>query len=523
MTSRIRVSFRRRLVTAALLLVAVPIALGSIWAYRNAKATLETHLGRELLAVAQSTTAAIDGDLVNLIHVRPDGSWTGREEFMEMRQVLTQVVRSNKLEANGSPLYLMRPADDFRSSGALEFVVMTEPDALGRWYVGNRYPAKAHNRAALEGVAQATGVYEDSEGLWISAAAPVRNSEGAVVAMVQADRPINFFYAKAREEAVGIAATALISLLAAAFLALLVARSLARPVQDLVQATKALAEGDLDHLVDLRRNDELGDLGSSINRMAAQLKAAREELLERQSQLAAALEETRCASQAKGDFLANMSHELRTPLNAVIGYSQLLQENGGPDCRDLARIEAAGQHLLGLINTVLDYSKAEAGKLTLAPVLCPADRIVEEVVSTIAPLVRKGGNTLTVANQLGDAPIEVDPLRFRQSLLNLMGNACKFTENGRIGLEVDRCENEEGRWIRWRVTDTGIGIRAEDQSKLFQAFSQVDESARRRFGGTGLGLALTAEICRLMSARITVESEWQKGSEFTIWLPGGGQ
>ncbi|MFN7925408.1 MAG: ATP-binding protein [Bryobacteraceae bacterium] len=519
MRARWRISFRTRLVAAALLLVAMPIGLGSLWAYRGAKASIERELGLELLAVAQSTAPSIDGDLVKVIGVREDGSWTGREEFDEIRRLLREVARRNGLEGKGSPLYVMRPAEDFGATGELEFAVMTDPDSDGRLYVGNRYRAQEHNRAALLGQAQATGVYGDAEGLWISAAVPIRDSAGAVVAILQADRPVNFLNARARERAIGIWKVALMSLLAAALLALMLARSLAQPVQELGNATEALAGGGLDHLVDLRRNDELGDLGESINQMAAQLKAARESLLERQAELAAALDEAKCASQAKSGFLANMSHELRTPLNAIIGYSQLLQEDGGPSVNDLAKIEGAGLHLLGLINTILDYSKIEAGRLELEIEPYPVDQMIREVISTVTPMARKGGNELVVNNELTGEDVEVDPLRFRQSLLNLMSNACKFTENGTIGLEVGRCERDGGRWITWRVSDTGIGIRPEDRPRLFQAFSQVDDSAARRFGGTGLGLALTAELCRLMSGRITVETEWRKGSEFTIWLP----
>ena len=245
-------------------------------------------------------------------------------------------------------------------------------------------------------------------------------------------------------------------------------------------------------------------------------KRVRQELL-------SAKESAESASQAKSHFLANMSHELRTPLNAIIGYSQMLEEiceeRNLPDmANDLSRIERSGKHLLALINDILDLSKIEAGKMVNEAELFAPKEIVEDMLLTIRPLAEQNHNRVTVNYAGKGLTIFADTVKFRQSLLNLLSNACKFTENGVVSVEVKKPEGDH-RWTEVSVTDTGIGMTPEQQAPLFQPFTQGDASTTRRFGGTGLGLAISQRLCRMMGGEITVESQAGKGSTFTMRLP----
>ena len=226
------------------------------------------------------------------------------------------------------------------------------------------------------------------------------------------------------------------------------------------------------------------------------------------------------ASRTKAEFLANMSHELRTPLNAIIGYSQILQEDledlGQTSAlTDLKRIESAGKHLLRLINDVLDLSKIDAGKMDLYIESVSIPRLIEEVQSLTGPLAKKRSNKLEF-HVPGELPVlQVDFTKLKQCLLNLVSNACKFTEQGAIRVAVEAA----GEYIRFEVADTGIGMTEAQTERLFQAFTQADASTTRQFGGTGLGLAITRRFCQMMGGDVSVRSVPGEGSVFTIVLP----
>ena len=227
------------------------------------------------------------------------------------------------------------------------------------------------------------------------------------------------------------------------------------------------------------------------------------------------------ASQHKSQFLANMSHELRTPLNAIIGYSEMLQEEA-EDLEavaflpDLQRINAAGKHLLGLINDILDLSKIEAGRMDLFLETFEVGRMVRDVEAIVQPLVDKNGNTLVISCGEDLGTMQADLTKVRQALFNLLSNAAKFTERGTISLTVER---ESDDLIRFAVSDTGIGMTEEQLGRLFEAFSQAEASTRSQYGGTGLGLAISRHFCRLMGGDLTVESVYGEGSTFTVRLP----
>jgi signal transduction histidine kinase len=271
-----------------------------------------------------------------------------------------------------------------------------------------------------------------------------------------------------------------------------------------------------------RRVRDIGTVGILTD--IADLKRAELDLFKTMAEAQRARAIAEDASRTKSSFLANMSHEVRTPMNAIIGYCEMMLEDAQSagqteTIADLEKIRVASKHLLSLINDILDLSKIEAGKmdLHLEDVQIPA--LIREVEATIKPLIAIKSNQLIIncPDLLPD--LRTDQTKLRQSLLNLLSNACKFTEQGSITLTVTQ-EHQEGRdGFRFQVTDTGIGMTAEQASRIFAAFTQADASTTRQFGGTGLGLTITREFCRMLGGDIHVDSQPGIGSTFSIWIP----
>lgn len=249
------------------------------------------------------------------------------------------------------------------------------------------------------------------------------------------------------------------------------------------------------------------------------------ELRRREAALEVARDEAERATQVKSEFLANMSHELRTPLNAIIGYSQILQEDvqdtGQTDfLPDLKKIETAGNHLLGLINDILDLSKIEAGRMEVYNETFDVGGLVGDVEMLVRPLAARNANTLVIQCPPDIGTIEFDVTKVKQTLLNLLGNASKFTKGGTIELRVERRMQDGEPILAFSVSDTGIGMNDEQVGRLFQAFSQADNSTTRKFGGTGLGLAISRSFAQMLGGNLTVTSKPGEGSCFLFTLPG---
>jgi signal transduction histidine kinase len=231
------------------------------------------------------------------------------------------------------------------------------------------------------------------------------------------------------------------------------------------------------------------------------------------------------ANRAKSIFLAKMSHELRTPLNAVIGYSEILLENAEAEGRpadkiaELTRINTAGKHLLSLVTDVLDLSKIESNTIELKIELFEPRGLVDEVLATCRPLVAANGNTLRVICPDNLGTVSTDRTRLRQVVVNLLSNAAKFTKDGVVAVTLKRVRSQAADWLEIQVRDNGIGIAPADLPKLFQNFGQAAPSTSSKYGGTGLGLALSQKLCALMGGGISVESEVGSGSSFTIRIP----
>ena len=273
-----------------------------------------------------------------------------------------------------------------------------------------------------------------------------------------------------------------------------------------------------------RLTTEIGGMNRKLERTNQILATRSQELAATVGELQAARDQAMEASRTKSSFLANMSHELRTPLNAIIGLTELMSENAqrfGMEkaVEPLRRVLRAGRHLLDLINSILDLSKIEAGKLDLVFETVPIRPMLEEVIGLTKPLAEANKNRLVLDCPETIGTVRADSMRLRQVLLNLLSNACKFTKSGEVTLRATRSEDNGRGWIEFSVADTGIGMSAEQLGRLFEEFMQADATTTRQFGGTGLGLAITRKLCHLMGGDVSATSVQGKGSTFTVRFP----
>ncbi|TGD73990.1 HAMP domain-containing histidine kinase [Mangrovimicrobium sediminis] len=310
------------------------------------------------------------------------------------------------------------------------------------------------------------------------------------------------------------------SIVLTATLGFILVRYTNRSLKKLKRGTERLGGGDLSYRIEnIDDSGELGDLAKAFNAMSEKLRNAMYDV----SQARDAADE---ANAAKSIFLANVSHELRTPLNAIIGYSEMLHDELSDPHevdreqfqQDLEKIIRSGRQLLALINDILDLSKIETGKMSLHCEDFQPGELLAEACDAITPQLRERGNQLETAD-FSDLPtLFNDATKFRQVFTNLLSNACKFTENGTISVAAREPAGRPG-WVEVSVTDTGIGMTAEQQSRVFDAFVQADTSTSANYGGTGLGLAICRDFCELMGGNIRVESAPGAGTTFTVRLP----
>ena len=309
----------------------------------------------------------------------------------------------------------------------------------------------------------------------------------------------------------------LLLLVSATAIVWIASRRITQPIRRLNTAAGAIGHGRLDERVDISRRDELGELGRSFNQMAAEVQRSMQAVQESQA-------EAERANRAKSEFLASMSHEIRTPINAILGYTDLMDfgvagEVSEQQRNHLERIRVSGNHLVGLINDLLDFARIETARLSVEREIAPADDAIQTALTVVSPQAASKSIELQVECEQG-ARYVGDRQRVEQILVNLLGNAIKFTpDNGTISLDC-RTVNQHGtRHVQFTVTDTGIGIPPDRLEAIFEPFVQAKGGYTRTHGGTGLGLSISRRLAELMGGEIAVTSKVDAGSRFTLTLP----
>ena len=329
------------------------------------------------------------------------------------------------------------------------------------------------------------------------------------------------------------------TLILAVFWGILISKVISDPIIKLANAATEIGNGNLETRIKTGSKDEVGVLAGAFNQMAEslqknttsidnlntahkQLELSKQQLEVNQQQLKIAKERAEAASFAKSQFLANMSHEIRTPMNAIIGFSELLAEEELTDCQKeyLEIIRNSGNNLLKLINDILDFSKIEAGQLDTELIECPLRKVIDSATSLMKPKAMEKGLEFEILESSGlPEKIYSDPIRLQQCLINLIDNAVKFTEKGRVFINISLSNTNNQPYIRFNVEDTGIGIPQNKQSKIFESFTQADGNTTRKYGGTGLGLTITKQLAELLGGGLTLTSKEGRGTTFSLKIP----
>ena len=509
MLSRVSIKLKVLAAPLAVILLFIAVSAGAVWLLRSQGQAFREVVGGAFDAATTTsrvslTMAGIHSDIIR--HINLLETQQNTESQKELRDTLAQ--RFDRVEAMLQSVETNAPVMD-------QDLLRDVADALSIYRIVATRVAQlpAHNPTLVSSLMthyNQLDVYLNS----VAEVAILAAKEKQQRTEVLVDRTVNVLL-------LGVAVTFALGLIAT----WLIGRAISRPLTEMTSAMQRLAAGDFDIRVPaMGRQDEVGSMAAAVEvfRQASQRLHQREsELAQTVERLAVMRDQAAEASRAKSEFLANMSHELRTPLNGILGYAQILQwehSMSEKQLAGLATIEKSGQHLLTLINDILDLSRIEAGKLELHIAPMDMTAFLHGIVDIIRVRAEQKGLHFTFEAEGVPEMVHADETQLRQVLLNLLGNSAKFTDSGQVGLTVQRLpDGQERARLRFEVSDSGIGMNSDDMQTLFQPFQQVGDVGRRR-GGTGLGLAISRQLVHLMGGEIRVTSTPGQGSRFWFEL-----
>lgn len=502
------------------LLILISVSTSGYFSYRKNVQLILQNLQNQLQLAANTVATAIDGDAFQRLQGKPS---IGKVEYQAVKSLIQRFMVNSYLGFDNNSLYAFRQI----SGDSLEFVVM-----LDEQYIGNRYAVRAEMLPALvHGQPSYTGIYEDENGMWVSAYAPILNSRNQVVGMIEADFHNNIYLMAVKDEIYSIILHSVAWTVVAVLIAILLSRLITRPITQISAAAIQVSQGDFNVNLPLGSPDEIGMLSRAFKFMVQEIQE--KEFIRRKNQeltiaykrLDELNHSLREANQVKSEFLSIAAHDLKNPLQVIMGFAETILELPGQEARiyrDAQKIYDASQRMLRLITHLLDTTAVESGKLTLRREWVDLNTLGEKVVAVNRSLAQRKGQRLLYSGRAG-CHCHVDAERLYEVIDNLVNNAIKFSPvKSKIAVRVQLSDMKDGtpKKIRLEVADEGPGLKPEDMPRLFGKFARLSALPTGGETTTGLGLSIVKKLVELHGGRVWAENRNDKqGSVFRVELP----